>query len=707
MRHSRRVLLFVSLLIVSSLLSGSAVLDAATVAAVRLAPQTATVTFGAASQSSQSFVVPALVTSLQFEIVGASGGGRGGGRGASVTGTMMVTPGQTFQVWVGLMGGSGTPGGTAPGGGWGGRGGLRLGGNGGQSDLSNYSGSGGGGATEVDVVSAAGPAATLVVAGGGGGAAAYAATADCGAPGTGGCGATVLGLGVDGSAGSGAAPTGGGGIGAGTAGGSGGNPAPGFTGGTAGEASDGGAGGSGGGGSTTPTVGGGGGGGGYGGGGGGGSAIAFSGGGGSGRSLFVGGSVNAAVGSVNYGVASGIGDGSVTFSFPASPPAGASAFVPVRQVRLLDTRSTADLTAGKPLDAGSSIDLAVAGRRGVPAAGVSAVVLNVTAAEARGPGFVTVWPGSLARPTASNLNVTAAGQNLADLVTVKLGPTGAVSIFSQSGSHIVVDLEGYYESVSAQVSSGRYRTLSPSRILDTRTGTGVPVAGVVPGGGVVDVAIAGRGGVPVSGASAVALNVTAAEALAPGYVTVWPTGQDRPSASSLNATSVGQNIANLVIVPLGTDGRVSFFSQSGTQLVADVAGWFTDESQPADISGLFVPIDPARVLDTRAALGVRTKTAVVANGSISLPVAGRGGVPAGGVSAIVVNVTAVQALAPGFVTVWPDSAAQPLASNLNVTFAGQNIANLTSVGLGPTGAISIYTQSGAHLVADLAGYYIS
>ena len=60
-------------------------------------------------------------------------------------------------------------------------------------------------------------------------------------------------------------------------------------------------------------------------------------------------------------------------------------------------------------------------------------------------------------------------------------------------------------------------------------------------------------------------------------------------------------MANTVVVPLGTNGTVTLFSQSGTQLVADVVGYFTGSANPSATTGLFVPIEPQRVRDTRVA----------------------------------------------------------------------------------------------------------
>src|SRR5690606_12126320 len=77
-------------------------------------------------------------------------------------------------------------------------------------------------------------------------------------------------------------------------------------------------------------------------------------------------------------------------------PAGA--FSGLAPARLLDTRAggaTVDGVArgGGPVPADGTVVLPVAGRGGV-APDATAVVLNVTATEATGPGYATVWPCS-------------------------------------------------------------------------------------------------------------------------------------------------------------------------------------------------------------------------------------------------------------------------------------------------------------------------
>src|SRR6476620_6940677 len=72
--------------------------------------------------------------------------------------------------------------------------------------------------------------------------------------------------------------------------------------------------------------------------------------------------------------------------------------------------------------------------------------------------------------------------------------------------------------------------VQPSRLLDTRDGTGAR-AGKLAAGESISVKVTGRGGVPDVGVAAVVLNVTGTEASEPTFLTAWPTGATRPNAS--------------------------------------------------------------------------------------------------------------------------------------------------------------------------------
>ena len=284
-----------------------------------------------------------------------------------------------------------------------------------------------------------------------------------------------------------------------------------------------------------------------------------------------------------------------------------------------------------------------------------------------------------------------------------MSATGRIDLFSQSATHVVIDVFGYYTAAAAST-SGRFIATDPTRLLDTRSANGVPTTSIVPSGGRIDVQVTGRLPVPAAGVSAVVLNLTATESVGPGFVTVWPAGQGQPPTSNLNLVRAGQTIPNQVIVPVGPTGQISLFTSQAAHLLFDVAGYFTDSTAPLSSTGLFIPITPSRVLDTREANGVTTTTPPGATATVSPVVAGRGGVPLVGASAVVGNTTATESAAPGFITVFPSGIARPNASSLNIERIGQTIANHTTVRLN-SGGISLYTQGGTHLILDVSGFY--
>jgi hypothetical protein len=205
----------------------------------------------------------------------------------------------------------------------------------------------------------------------------------------------------------------------------------------------------------------------------------------------------------------------------------------------------------------------------VPASGAGAVVLNVTAVAPTTPGFVTVFPGAPGTPppTASNLNF-AAGEIAANLVITKLNPDGTVNFYNHDGAtHLVADVLGWFPATSTS-----YVSLTPQRLLDTRNGTGIGPVVVGPRSS-FDLQVTGSS-VPAN-ATAVVLNVTAADVSGPSFVSVWPAGTGRPNASNLNLAA-GDVVPNLVIVKVGAGGRVSLYNHdSTTSLIADVVGYMT------------------------------------------------------------------------------------------------------------------------------------
>ena len=249
--------------------------------------------------------------------------------------------------------------------------------------------------------------------------------------------------------------------------------------------------------------------------------------------------------------------------------------------------------------------------------------------------------------------------------------------------------------------AGSYHPVSPVRLLDTRAGVGSPASRLGPET-TRTLQVAGRGGVPVTGATAVVLNVTVTEPTQLSFLTAWPDGRSRPLASNLNF-GAGVTVANTVVVKLGEGGRVNLFNNSGsTHVVADLAGWY-GRGGTEGRSG-YSTLPPARILDTRAAQGAPAAK-VGPGATLAMQVNGRGGVPASGVSAVVLNITATEPTGGSYLTAWPDGTARPLASNLNWEPA-QTVPNLVVVKVGANGVVNLYNNQGSvHLVADVAGWY--
>ncbi|MFG3349599.1 FlgD immunoglobulin-like domain containing protein [Streptomyces sp. NPDC048018] len=359
-------------------------------------------------------------------------------------------------------------------------------------------------------------------------------------------------------------------------------------------------------------------------------------------------------------------------------------FRPLTPTRLMDTRTGLGVPKAK-VGPGKTVTLKVTGAGGVPATGVTAVVLNVTAVAPTAPGFVTAYASGTNRTAGSHLNFTA-GRTVSNSAVVPV-VDGKVNFYNQSGStDLLADVAGYYEEGKG---GAVYRPVTPSRLMDTRSGLGVPKAKVGERG---TVTLA----VPDASAKAVVLNVTATNATKGGYVSVQPYGAPRASVSNLNFTA-GRTVANHVVVPV-VEGKVTFYNHAGTvDLLADVAGYFTDGP-----GGTFTAMQPYRALDTRFYEPV-PPAKVGAGQTRNVWVGGQGVIP-GDVTAVAVNVTVTNPTAAGYVSVYPSGDRRPAVSSLNFT-AGQTVPNLVVVPV-KDGQITLYNHSGTvDLIVDVAGYY--
>jgi len=390
-------------------------------------------------------------------------------------------------------------------------------------------------------------------------------------------------------------------------------------------------------------------------------------------------------------------------------------YQPVTPYRILDTRFGPGLQ--QKLQQNETRTIAIAGQPGSPVPAMNsatppaAVVMNVTVTNPTAASYLTLFPTGVTRPTASNLNFTP-GQTVPNLVEVALGPDGNVNVYNHAAStDVIFDIEGWVSTQNTVTgTAGLFRALTPYRVLDTRTssrlfqGDANTITLQVAGTG-------GAGGVPAN-ASSVVMNVTVTNPTAASYLTVYPSGASRPTASNLNFTP-GQTVPNRVQVKLGTGGTLKLYNNLGyVDVVIDVNGWFTDGSDPAATGGAFTGVTPYRVLDTRYGPGQRPPLGT--NQSMQLMIAGQGGVPAmtAGVppTAVVLNVTVTDTTGPSYLTVYPGDAAWPGTSDLNWV-PGETVPNLVVVRLGRSGTsaagtINIYNHIGStSVVVDIVGWY--
>ena len=253
----------------------------------------------------------------------------------------------------------------------------------------------------------------------------------------------------------------------------------------------------------------------------------------------------------------------------AAGPAGTGGFEGVTPARVRDTRQIGGCLSGN-----ETRSITVGGVGAVPA-NAAAVVLNVTAVTPTAGGYLTVFPQGRPTPLASSVNFTA-GRVVPNAVTVELGTGDAIAVFNGSGgcTHVVVDVVGYYAATGDAVTRG-FVGVTPTRSVDTRV-----TGGCIPAQGSREIAAAGVGDT-ASDSPAVALNVTVVAPGGPGYLTVHPAGQVRPTVSNLNFTA-GLVVANSVHVGAGTGGRITVFNGSGVcaHVIVDVVGSYVTATTP-------------------------------------------------------------------------------------------------------------------------------
>ena len=375
---------------------------------------------------------------------------------------------------------------------------------------------------------------------------------------------------------------------------------------------------------------------------------------------------------------------------------GGNAYRPLTPTRVLDTRHGIGTTTAR-VPADGSVTFKVAGVAGVPATGAVAAVLNVTAVGPTANGVITAYPGGTTAPTASNLNFLK-GENRPNLVTVELGANGTVSL-RNSGSgtvDLVADVEGYY----APGTGAGWSAMETYRAAEVTLTVGRPIE--------IGVESPSYDSSDYAGDAAVAVNITATGGTANGYLSAYASGGTVPTSSDVNY-SARENIANLAIVPTGSDGGIELVAGgkagSTVKAIVDVEGVYSAYDGGAG----FIPVKPTRLIDTRSGLGAAKAGPV---GELEVNPIALKGMPANS-AGMAANLTVVDPSANGLLIASADGT---ISNTSTLNYAeGQNVANMALFGWAPGMSgqdlrLALETSAPydvtAGLVLDMFGYFV-
>ncbi len=363
--------------------------------------------------------------------------------------------------------------------------------------------------------------------------------------------------------------------------------------------------------------------------------------------------------------------------------------------RLFDMRGATPRTAYcTPIAGGDTVPL-----------GATAAIINVTTANAQGPGNVVVYPdadGTLGTPPPHSSSVNfETGRDVANSVVVALPSNGWICAYVHGTTlgRLIFDVSGFI------VPGSGITTQTSQRLLDTRYAG--QITGPVAGGSTHTIQVTGNAGVP-AGSTAILANVTVTSVKAPGHLKVWAADLTEPRSSVINYVP-GQDKANAQIIGLSPDGTLSFKSVSSdtTQIIIDVVGYVAGSSD-------YYSVTPTRLIDTRPGgshvgtiPGALNTSYIYSFGFDDTTL-----VPTNA-DAVVLNVTVASVPTIGHLTVYPDTngdgtTAPPYASNINY-IPGRDIPNLVIVKLPPNRRINLTNQmspstASTNVAIDIVGY---
>lgn len=367
----------------------------------------------------------------------------------------------------------------------------------------------------------------------------------------------------------------------------------------------------------------------------------------------------------------------------------------INPTRVLDTRVGVGWSSA--LQDGAVASVPVVGVGDVPSQHVSALVATLTAVGPTGDGYLSAYASGIPVPEVSNLNFPA-GSVVANQVIVKPGPDGRVSIFNYGGvTDVLLDVVGFYTTADGALGSTfGLNNGGTWRVLDTRATTKIAAHSTR------------RFVVPLTAGfgvrTAIIANVTVTRPEAPGYLSVFAAGLDRPNTSANNFTTGGSSAATTTIAT-DPSGAIDIYngSDGAVDVIIDVLGAYYRQHpavyrfQPAAV--------PFRAVDTRLPpiaqrIGAKTMFST--------------GVPTPRVperaSMLLGNITATGSTGTGFMNINHGGCCGDLAilSSSIINFsAGQTVANAFVSPIGPGGSLLVYNDAApAHAIVDVFGWFV-
>jgi hypothetical protein len=429
---------------------------------------------------------------------------------------------------------------------------------------------------------------------------------------------------------------------------------------------------------------------------------------------------------------------------PACTLCGGGEFHPLPPARIFDSRPGLQVNdpapGAKPMGAPepATFNIGLLGFGGIPAeaANVLAVVVNITVTEPGANGYLEAY--GKGAPPAEHTSIINFGPNqtVPNVAIVRPGVDGqlTVGLYGQSGTaNVLVDVFGWFSTSTYTGTDGaRLIPTTPSRILDTRDGTGRPAPGALAAQQTIELQIRGADGVspavpdvvPTTSVTGVLLNVVGLTTEPGGtatHISLFPNdiGGVAPATSNLNLAA---NVikANLVFVPVGDDGKIRIFNDNGnTQVVADVVGFMRSGRPETSREGRVVPLtSPYRTFDTRqlnfggVALGPgQAEDWSYADFASSVFI---GSASVGAQLGVIGNLTSASLarqypsqLAQSYLTAYPSNATRPTSSNLN-TIEGPPIPNMAVLKYGTGATVRVYNNAGfTHYLFDASAVILA